>query len=272
MEKRKFIFLQKFRKMKKSHVLLLIAIIFMAASCDKKSKDLEYNGANPMVIALQETANLDIKSDYDVTLTSDDYGNVTIQADGSIYGKNVGTANVTMDNGYNKLTIPVNVNLFHEPTFEFGCNPGRIKELYGEPHTLGYTQNNELYYIYTQKTESGHYTYACGEMDFFFENNSYFESDVYIRNGLDLLLEDYLTENFTPIDTFNIYNPAASDSVQAFFYLNKFDKNVFCGRYPSGNQYNETVLFYSRFTDKTTPSHARQRLVARQRFQAAADE
>lgn len=220
--------------MKKVLFISVLAFAILATGCKKeKSKSLEYNDSNPINMVLRGEHQIDVSSAYDITYKSLNETTVTVTKSGKLYGKNVGEAKVQIDNGYESRTIDVIVDLFTEPTFEFGCNTGRIKALYGEPIAAGYV-DTILVYQYTTNTG---YSYACGEMDFFFYNGQYFESDVYIRPNVEILLNRYLEENFT-LDTI------VGDTLSLYRY--QLDNNIICGKYASHNQWDEWCLFYAR--------------------------
>jgi len=193
--------------------------------------ELYYNDDNPIHLALREEHKIADSSAYPITYTSSDNMYVTVSDDGVLTGRNVGSAQVTLDNGFHSLTIDVIVDLFREPTFEFGCNTSRIREIYGIPYNSAYI-NDILIYQYTSNQG---YSYACGEMDFFFDNGSYIEADVYIRPSVEFVLSRYLDENFTFVTILN-------DTIS--LYRNKIDNSVMCGKFDSHNQWNEICLFY----------------------------
>lgn len=228
--------------MKNTFVLIAILAIFATGCKKEKSKSLNYNDANPITIALRDNHLINVSSNYDISYSSSDENVATVSQNGNIYGKNVGNAQVTLSNSYESKTVDVNVDLFVEPTFEFGCNKQRIKDLYGEPYNSGSTPSGLYVYQYTQKTNDGYYSYACGEMDFFFNNNAYIEAQLYIRKNLDILLDKYIDDNFILYDT--VQQITNNDTVDCYLYRNKFDETVTMGKFPSGNQYDETVLYY----------------------------
>lgn len=162
---------------------------------------------------------------------------MTVSDDGVLNGRNVGSAQVTLDNGFHSLTVDVIVDLFREPTFEFGCYTNRIRELYGNPYMSGYINDTILVYQYTGP---GGYSYACGEMDFIFEDAGYCEADVYIRSSVGLLLNRYLDERFT-LETI------IGDTL--YLYRFKLDNNIVCGKFDSHNQWDEICLFYIKIED-----------------------
>ena len=196
--------------------------------------ELVYNDENPIHLALREEHKIADSSAYPITYSTSDDMYVTVSDDGVLFGKNVGSAQVTLDNGFHSLTVDVIVDLFREPTFEFGCGGDRIRELYGNPYQAGYVNDTLLVYKYTGYNG---YSYACGEMDFCFDNGSYFEADLYIRPTVEHLLNCYLEENFTFETTLN-------DTIS--IYRNKIDNSVMCGKYDSHNPWNEICLYYFR--------------------------
>jgi len=239
--------------MKNTFLLIAILAIFTTSCKKEKSKSLNYNGSNTITIALRDNYQINADSDYDISYSTSNSNIVTVNQNGLIYGKNVGQAQVTLTNSYESRTVGVNVDLFVEPTFEFGCNTQRIKNLYGSPYNSGTTQSGLLVYQYTQKTNDGYYSYACGEMDFFFSSGAYVEADLYIREGLDVLLNNYIDENFILYDT--VQQIINEDTVDCHLYRNIIDPTISMGKLPSGNQYNETILYYYQPDDdaKWTP-------------------
>lgn len=238
--------------MKKTLFFMIILAVF-ATGCKKdKSKSLDYNGGSVVTIALRDYYRLPVSSEYDISYSTSNDTYVTVSADGVVYGKNVGNAEVTMSNGYETRTVTVKVDLFIEPTFEFGCSSANIRALYGSPYQAGYNDDGILVYQYT--TNQG-YSYACGEMDFFFYDGSYYESDVYIRPSVEYLLNNYLTENFTLhseiYDTVTTSYPTTHDTIIPIsIYKNKIDTTVICGKRLALNQWNEFLLFYFQLNDE----------------------
>lgn len=225
--------------MKKSHILFIIAAALLATSCNKKTKDLNYNGANPIVIALHDSVQPDIDSDYDVMLTSDNNNTVSILKSGMVYGKNVGEANINMDNGYNKLTIPVNVDLFIEPTFNFGCTADEIIKQHGEPD---FRFGDSIIVYGNSNNDNMFVSFACTQMVFYLNNDvNYYESDIYIKGNLEYLLNKYLEDKYV-FDTVIIND----DDKEYFYYHNKADSRIMCGKVKNANQWEDFCLFYYR--------------------------
>ena len=223
----------------KKTVFFLIILAILATGCkkNKKSKSLNYNDSNPISMVLRGNHQIQASSDYDISYTAiNDDPNIeiiTVSGGGNLYGKNVGTAKVKIDNSYENRVIDVKVDLFREPTFEFGCGTDRIRSLYGTPYNSAVLDTLIVY----QYTAPQGYSYACGEMDIFFNNGAYYESDVYIRPSVEYLLNNYLTENFNYIHTLG-------DTLDV--YKHKIDTAVICGKFASHNQWDEFCLFYYR--------------------------
>lgn len=232
--------------MKKTLFFMIILAVFATGCKKEKSKALNYNDTDPIEMVLQGNHQIKVSSDYDVSYTAinnSDKTVITVSGGGNLYGKNVGTAQVKMSNSYQEKTVDVNVTLFQEPTFDFGCGTDKIKKLYGQPYASGFVSDTILAYQYTQTPGyNGNYSFACGEMDFFFYDGVYFESDLYIRPQVEYLLNNYLDENFN--FSHHILDTITNDTV--FIYHNKIDEDVICGRRLSHNTWNEIILFYFR--------------------------
>lgn len=235
--------------MKKTLFFVMILAV-MAVSCKKSdsnskelNKELNYYDSDPIVMALSGPENpqhnfdhkIQVTSDYDITYTAinpDTLSVILVSGDGYLHGRNVGTAQVKMDNGFENRMVDVIVKLFIEPTFDFGCNSSKIRELYGSPYRSQYIQDTILVYQYTAPAG---YSYACGEMDFYFDKGEYYISSVYIKPSVDLMLDRYLTENFN-LDT--IYG----DTLSIFRY--KEDNTIRCEVSLTHNDWNEFLLVY----------------------------
>ncbi len=218
--------------------MMILAVLATGCKNNKKSKSLNYSDSNPISMVLQGNHQIAASSDYDISysaINSDPHIEViTVSGSGKIHGKNVGTAQVKIDNSYESRVVDVIVDLFIEPTFEFGCNSERIRQLYGRPFNSAIIDTLLIY----QYTASHGYSYACGEMDFFFYNGAYYEADVYIRPDVEYLLDSvYLKENFN-------YHSTVGDTLDIYKYKN--DTTIICGKFDSHNQWNEFCLFYYR--------------------------
>lgn len=222
----------------KKLLFLAITLAVLTISCkEKKSEALNYNDADPIQMTLREYHQVDASSDYSITYTSADEL-IVEPNDGNLYGKNVGETQITLDNGYETKTVDVNVTLFTEPTFEFGCDQNRIKSLYGDPY---YSYDDSIF-IYGAHDPG--YSYACWQMNFFFDDNSYYESDVYILNNFEYMLNLYLEENFVLDSIINI------DSIDYHMYHNIIDNTVKCGKFYEANEWGDICLFYFQSSDE----------------------
>lgn len=230
-----------FRSMKRNILFLLLCISFLLPSC-KKDYSIKYDGSKTIEMVLLEELTLDVESDDDLTYTSDNDMVVTVDADGKLLGKNVGEANIRVSNTENSLDLKVNVSLFEEPTLNFGISTNEIKKIYGEPrHNFGDT-------IYIYGSGNNWYSYAVWEMDFFFIDNQYIESDIYIRSDLQLRVDEYLNENYYLQGE---YNDTIDDVVTTYYiYLNAEDPqdaNVLVGKIHNVGEYKDICLFYTPF-------------------------
>lgn len=224
--------------MKKIVFLMMVLAVF-AAGCKKKDESkstaLAYNDTNPIKMVFHGYHQVNATSDYDIKYTAiqdnDTCEVLTVNSTGRLYGKNVGNAFVKLNNGYETKKVGVRVDLFREPTFNFGCSTGKIKSLYGEPYYKA-MMDTLLVYIYTGKDG---YSYACGEMDFFFYEGRYLESDVFINKNFTDQLEQYLDEHF-------VFDSIMHDTLS--LYHNRLDENIICGKFDTHTEYNEFCLFY----------------------------
>ena len=224
--------------MKKSVLIFCsICLCFILASCGHK---IRYNGEQIINIVLTEEYVLNVYSNDDLTFTSDNDLYVTVSPDGVIRGKNIGEANITISNSHEEITIHVIVSLFEEPTLDFGISPENIVALYGEPRfNLGDS-------IYRYGGGNDWYSFAAWQMDFFFTNNRYFESDVYLRDDLDKRIDEYLNENF-------YHYQDLTDTVSGkvtYLYLNSpnpEDATVIVGKQYNAGPYQDILLAYAPF-------------------------
>ena len=234
--------------------IMILAVLVTGCSKKEKSKALNYEDSNPIEMVLQGPFDvyrqINVTSEYDITynaINEPGHEVITVTSDGRLHSKNVGTAKVKIDNGYENMTVDVNVSLFREPTFEFGCNTERIRALYGNPYSSAYLPGDTILgYQYTQTPNChGSYSYACGEMDFYFEDGQYFESDVYIRPNCEYLLESiYLHDEFTLQNVFDDSLTLVNYGDTLFMYQNNIYDDVYCGKVNSHNQWDEICLFY----------------------------
>ena len=239
-------------------VYLLMVLAVFATGCKKKeepkSTALNYNDKNPIVMAFSGSGHsqnipahyfdykIQVSSDYDISyraINPDDREVITVSSDGYIHGKNIGEAKVKMSNGYENKTVDVKVDLFIEPTFEFGCPSSKIRALYGKPYYSAIV-DTILVYQYTRKHG---YSAACGEMDIYFYNGGYYEADLYIMKLFEDQIDDYLNENF-------VYDTIYGDTLS--IYRHKINEDIHCGMFDTHNQWNEYCLFYYQITQNDT--------------------
>lgn len=223
--------------MKKSVFILFFACIFFS-SCNKDS--IKYKGPDVINIALQERYEIDANSKEPITYSSDNNLIVDIIDNGTILGKNVGEANVTLSSASDELTIPVVVNLYEEPTLDFYCRPSDIEKIYGEPK-----RKNDSIYIYGSGDDW--YSFAVWEMDFFFQNNKYIEADLFIKKDLDTRVDEFLKEKY-------FFQGYLTDTVNGnkryeiyFNEENAEDATVMIGKIKDAGPYKDVCVFYTPY-------------------------
>lgn len=228
--------------MKRIALILLFASVILC-SCGNKTS-INYDGSNTVNIVLREELNLNATSKEALSYRSDNKLVVEVSPEGIIYGKNVGEANVTIYNSENEITVHVIVDLFEEPTFNFGVSSQTIKSIYGEPN---YNFHDSVY-IYGDG--NNWYSWAVWRMDFFFDKDKYYEADLYIRNDLDVRINDFLNDNYfyfsTVTDTIT-----SNDAIEIDLFLNEpapENATMVVGRQSNAGQYNDIRLMYAPFS------------------------
>lgn len=227
----------------KKLALFLLGICIFLSSCNPNDKnEINYDGKNSIEIVLLEEYDLGITSKSELSYYSDNEMVVTINENGVIKGKNVGEANVTIENEVNQITIKVTVNIFEEPTTSFGLSPKSIENIYGAPnYNFGDT-------IYRYGGGNDWYSYAVWRMDFFFKYNSYYECDLYINSDLDIRIDQFLSDNYHYYQT--ITDTIAEEIVTLELFLNDSDvedASVLVGKQENAGYYNDICLFYVPF-------------------------
>ena len=223
----------------KKLALILSTLLFIFSSCTDKSR--KYNGPDVVNVVLQQSYDLKASSKDPLNYSSDNERYVTVSSDGVVYGKNVGKANVTLSNTENELTIPVNVSLFEEPTLNFGASTKEIKALYGEP------QRNYGDSVYRYGgVQNIWYSYAVWEMIFFFNNDKYYESDLFIRNDLDFLVTKHLDENYFYYQALNDTVNGEVKTIHIYFDTEdpRFAEVVVGKQYNVGSE-NDILIIYA---------------------------
>lgn len=252
----------------KKIALILLGICLVFNSCKPKDKTkINYDGESTIDIVLLEEYDLGATSESDLTYYSDNEMVVTVNSNGVIRGKNVGEANVTIENSVNSITIKVIVSLFEEPTFNFGISPISIKNIYGIPD---YQFGDSIYIYGGGSSPDDWYSYAVWKMDFFFKYNFYYESDLYINSDLKIRVDQFLSEKYhfyqTLTDT--ISSNGDDEIVTLELFLNSAEPenaSVLVGKQEDAGNYNDICLFYVPFdyTDKSLDRN----IISRKRFQ-----
>ncbi len=241
----------------KKIVFFSMILAVLTAGCkkdDSKSTALNYNDTDPIRMVFTSTHTIDVQSDYDITyeiLGTDSITVLRFERPGVLKALNVGTDSVRISNGYETKTVGVDVDLFTEPTFEFGCSPARIKSLYGNPSQAPASADT-LCYIYIGGPSTNYmYSPTCYHMDFFFIDSQYVISQVYIRsNNIEVPFNNYFNKNFDYLNTIQYYNSYLNDSVPADIYRKKADESVLCIKYGEANQYHDYCLIYLEDDDE----------------------
>ena len=251
----------------KKIALILLGICLVFNSCKPKDKTkINYDGESTIDIVLLEEYDLGATSESDLTYYSDNEMVVTVNSNGVIRGKNVGEANVTIENSVNSITIKVIVSLFEEPTFNFGISPISIKNIYGIPD---YQFGDSIYIYGGGSSLDDWYSYAVWKMDFFFKYNYYYESDLYINSDLKIRIDQFLSEKYhfyqTLTDT--ISSNGEDEIVTLELFLNSAEPenaSVLVGKQEDAGNYNDICLFYVPFdyTDKSLDKN----IISRKRF------
>lgn len=236
--------------MKKVLILLAVLAIF-AAGCKKKEKSqsLNYYDSDPISMVLREYRGINVSSDYDISYSTSDDLLLEVSGRGLLYGKGVGEAQVTMSNGYESKTVGVVIDLFQEPSYEFGCPPSRIRELFGDPRETGY--NDDGYLVYNYFKPNSYDPYACGQRLFYFDDNKYFRAYYLINPQVDVRLEQYLNQKFIPVDTvLGVINEGDTDSIPFYIYKSRIDETIICEKFETGNINNEFGLIYYQLEEE----------------------
>ena len=248
----------------KKLALFLLGICVFFSSCDpQKKNEINYDGKNSIEIVLLEEYDLGVTSDSDLSYYSDNEMVVTVNEKGIIKGKNVGEANVIIENEVNKITIKVTVNIFEEPTTNFGITPKSIEKIYGTPdYNFGDT-------VYRYGGGNDWYSYAVWKMDFFFKYKSYYECDVYINSDLGIRINQFLNDNYhyyqTITDTLTIGDNEEIVSLELFLNdSDPEDASVLVGKQENAGFYKDICLFYVPFeyADKSIDRN----IISRKRF------
>lgn len=228
-------------------VLLFTCIVF--SSC--KNDSIKYKGPDVINIVLQERYNIDADSKEPIVYSSDNNLIVDIIDDRTIWGKNIGEANVTLSNTSDEITIPVIVSLFEEPCVNFGVSHSYIKDIYGDPN---YQFGDSIYIYGGGVSLEDWYSFAVWKMDFFFINNQYVEADLYIRKDLEIRVDEYLNSKF-------FYRNKVKDediNVTYDIYLNNENPEnatVLVGKIKDAGPYKDICLFYIPYEHKRNSNY-----------------
>ena len=234
----------------KKLALILLGICMVLGSCKPTDKTkINYDGENTINIVLLEDRNIGASSESELVYYSDNEMVVTVDNNGVLHGKNVGEANVTIENSVNSITIKVIVSLFEEPSVDFGISQRYIRDIYGNPD---YQFGDSIYIYGGGATIDDWYSYAVWRMDFFFQDNAYCESDLYINSDLKIRVDQFLDEKYhfyqTLTDT--ITSDGNEEIITYDLFLNSAEAanaSVLIGKQENAGYYNDICLFYIPF-------------------------
>lgn len=227
----------------KKLALFLVALCLLSSCREKVDHSIKYNGTKTINIVLLEELKLDVttESNNPITYHSDNEMVVTVNSEGVIKSKNVGEANVTISNTIDVITVKVTVSLYEEPTTDFYVSKDEISNIYGQPNYI-VDSGDTTVYIYGSGNDW--YSYAVWEMDFFFIDNQYIESDLYIRSDVELRLDEFLDNNY-----FYQYSDTINEQIY-HIYLNEEkpeNASVLLGKINNAGQYDDICIFYTPF-------------------------
>ncbi len=223
--------------------LYLIALCLLSSCREKVDHSIKYNGTKTINIVLLEELKLDVttESNNPITYHSDNEMVVTVNSEGVIKSKNVGEANVTISNTIDVITVKVTVSLYEEPTTDFYVSKDEISNIYGQPNYI-VDSGDTTVYIYGSGNDW--YSYAVWEMDFFFIDNQYIESDLYIRSDVELRLDEFLDNNY-----FYQYSDTINEQIYNIYLNEENPENasLLLGKINNAGQYDDICIFYTPF-------------------------
>lgn len=235
----------------KKITLLLIGLCLLCSCNRNKNKDysINYNGSKDIEIVLREKLKIEATSEDPIQYYSENELVAKVTSDGIIEGINIGETDIKLSNTKEELTIHVDVNLFEEPTLEFGESQDYIKKIYGEPT---YAFGDSVYrYGGGEVHPDDWFSFTVWQTDFFFKDNQYIESDVYLSKEWEPRLNEYL-EKFS-------YQGVISDTVgeqitEYHVYLNDEnpeDATVLMGKIYNVGLYKDICLFYIPYKNES---------------------
>ena len=227
----------------KKLALFLVALCLLSSCREKVDHSIKYNGTKTINIVLLEELKLDVttESNNPITYHSDNEMVVTVNSEGVIKSKNVGEANVTISNTIDVITVKVTVSLYEEPTTDFYVSKDEISNIYGQPNYI-VDSGDTTVYIYGSGNDW--YSSAVWEMDFFFIDNQYIESDLYIRSDVELRLDEFLDNNY-----FYQYSDTINEQIYNIYLNEENPENasLLLGKINNAGQYDDICIFYTPF-------------------------
>ncbi|HJH60935.1 MAG TPA: Ig-like domain-containing protein [Bacteroidetes bacterium] len=229
--------------------LLLLVVATLLYSCKKEPINTKMTCITPseLNLVLKERYIIKAQSEQPITYTSADELVATVDSNGIITCINVGKTTITVSNGYESIYINVNVSLFEEPLLTFGCSTTDVEIHHGLPRV----NIGDSIYIYGGELPG--YTYSVWQMDYFFHNDKYYLSDLYIKNYMDYMLDKFLLEKYYPYDTLTIVDTISTqdtvyiDEVTYYLLLDAAEvenASFIIGKHYNTNSYEDIRIFY----------------------------
>lgn len=227
---------------------LLLVVVALLSGC-KKNTEIICNTPSELKLVLKENFTITANSEYPITYTTADELVATVSSDGVISCINVGETTITVSNSYENIYINVKVTLYQEPLLIFGCSPADVEAFQGQPDVIV----GDSIYIYGG-TNPG-LSFSVWQMDYFFNNDKYYLSDLYIKNYMDFTLDRFLSEEYHFFDTLILTDTITSQEITYYLYLdadNVEDASFIVGKHYNANSFDDIRVFYQEIeTDRS---------------------
>ena len=147
--------------------------------CEKYGKNINVK-VDSISVHHNETVSIDAKSNTPINYTSMDEYHATVDGDGNVTGKYVGTTKIKLDNGNDARFVNVNVipryNIYNEPDISFGESKQSIISKFGQPDSTWLDMGTTYYYNITNNGIS---------LRLIVDFNGYSESSTVTAYGID---------------------------------------------------------------------------------------
>ncbi len=203
--------------------LLTLVCALTFSSCSKDDGDtIDLQTPSEMILNSKQTAQIKAISKSPIRYESKNEFNATVSDKGLVKANFVGETEIKVTNGSDSKSITIKVdpkvNLYPEPSIEWGITKSQIIAKYGKPDTetadgIGY---------------SG-YSSAAPIAMFLFENNRLKSSAVTVKTSYASALGSFLTERYLPIDvdsdkyTAMFVNGLKSETITTAVYLSVYN-------------------------------------------------